>query len=50
MLENLRLQKDINNHDVTPEAFYGNDEKVKYLTGLPNYFILMAIFNLVSQS
>ena len=49
-LENLRLQKDINNHDVTPEAFYGNDEKVKYLTGLPNYFILMAIFNLVSQS
>ena len=34
--------------DMSQESFSSNDGKVKFYTGLPNYCILLAIFNFVS--
>uniref|UniRef100_A0A8C5GX67 Uncharacterized LOC114473450 n=1 Tax=Gouania willdenowi TaxID=441366 RepID=A0A8C5GX67_GOUWI len=49
-IENMVLKKEISNHQVTPDAFKDNDEKVKYFTGLPNFLVLMSVFKFVSAS
>lgn len=49
-MENMDLKDKLGHFTVTADSFKGNDDKVKYFTGLPNYLMLMAIFNFISKS
>ena len=44
-VENLELKAEIKSNEISPENFDGNDERVRYFTGLPSYLTLMALFN-----
>lgn len=44
-VENLDLKEKLKENDITPDFFEGNDERVKYYTGLPSFLTLMTIFN-----
>ncbi|KAK7922721.1 hypothetical protein WMY93_009623 [Mugilogobius chulae] len=44
--EMYNLRKKVSDIELTPETFNGNDEKTKFYTGLPSFFVLMHIFQL----
>lgn len=46
-VENLDLKEKLKENDITPDFFEGNDERVKYYTGLPSFLTLMTIFNVL---
>lgn len=46
-MENQQLKKKIRSNEFSKEAFENDDSKVKYYTGLPNFLVLMALFNLI---
>ena len=50
LTENVNLKCKIVSKQVTPESFEGNDDKVKFLTGLPSFLTLMAIFQFLAPS
>ena len=43
--ENITLREDMNLLTMNEDWFKGNDDKVKFYTGLPGYLTLMCIFN-----
>ena len=47
--ENESLRKKLSDFEYRPEAFEGNDKKVRYFTGLSSFTTLMAVFSLVSD-
>ena len=44
-VENMELKAQLKANEFSPEFFEGNDERVRYFTGLSSYLILMAVFN-----
>ena len=44
-VENMELKDQLKANEFSPEFFEGNDERVRYFTGLSSYLILMAVFN-----
>ena len=44
-VENFELKSQLKSSQISPEYFEGNDERVRYFTGLPSFLTLMAIFN-----
>ncbi|XP_014677460.1 PREDICTED: uncharacterized protein LOC106817312 isoform X1 [Priapulus caudatus] len=47
MTENMALKSQLNSFRYSQESFEGNDEKVKYYTGLPSYLALISLLELV---
>ena len=48
-LENSDLKRQLSSSKLTQSSLVGNDEKVKFLTGLPTYHILSHLFDFVSS-
>ena len=46
--ENIELKKSIGSKCPAEETLNGDDEQVKFYTGLPSFATLMAVFNFVS--
>lgn len=46
--EIYQLREKVNTLTLNEDSFKNNDEKVKYYTGLPNFALLMTIFNFVA--
>lgn len=47
--ENMLLKEQVNAFKYTKDAFAGQDDKVKYYTGLPSYHVLISVFDLVKS-
>ncbi|XP_060607928.1 uncharacterized protein LOC132760059 [Ruditapes philippinarum] len=47
--ENRMLKCQLSEYRFNVESFENNTDKVKYFTGLPNYLVLMALFDLVKE-
>ena len=45
--ENMTLKQQLLKTQVTKESFGGNDKKVLYMTGLPSYMTLIALFDII---
>lgn len=45
--ENINLKERVSDMKLTPNSLYGKEDKVKYLTGLPEYLTLMKVFQLL---
>ena len=50
LTENISLKSKLLQADICAESFEGNDEKVRYYTGLKSYLTLMAIFNFLQPA
>lgn len=48
--ENIELKEECSSSDLFDQDSYTNDEKVTAITGLPNFMVLMALFNLMKPS
>ena len=47
--ENVDLKERLNARTFSEETFQNEDEKVKFYTGLPNFLMLMALFNYLTE-
>ena len=45
--ENMTLKQQLLNTQIANESFEGNDKKVLYMTGLPSYMTLIALFDII---
>ena len=45
--ENMTLKQKLLNTQITKESFEGNDKNVLYMTGLPSYVTLIALFDII---
>ena len=46
-IENMTLKQQLLNTQITKESFEGNDKNVLYMTGLPSYVTLIALFDII---
>lgn len=47
--ENMLLKEELSDVKLNESSFANNDDKVKYFTGLPNFYILMTVFSVVKE-
>ena len=45
--ENMILKQQLLNTQLTKESLEGNNKKVLYMTGLPNYMTLIGLFDII---